>query len=283
MGGILPIFVGCICWASLVFAGQNDANYGQFPIDLFSKKIIHAYENKLPIPNISHELAIDMSKAYQVQAAVVKAKAHKSKINGFKAGLTSDETQNKFGVNRPISGVLFAEGDISGVAEIYLGDYNNLMIETEFGFITKKPIKKTVNSVVELKTYFYKIVPVVEMPDVGFTHHPITGPDMVAANSAANVYIIDPNVNWYGQNINSIAVSLHHNGHIVNQGQGKDALGDQWEALRWLVNQVLAHGWVIEKDYLLITGALGAVVQAKPGTYRAQFNKRASIKFEVKA
>lgn len=250
-------------------------------VDMFAQQIAKAYEKGEPLPNISSEIALDMSRAYQIQAAVVKARLSKDTIAGFKAGLTSVDAQAYFGIHRPIFGVLFKSGDFSQLPVISLKNFNYLMIETELGFITKKAITKTVNSVAELKTYIDKVVPVIELPDVGFAKKPITATDLVAANTGSLGFVAQKHINLMGQNLNNVAVSLSHDGVIVNQGEGSDALGDQWEALRWLVNQVLAHGWSIEKGHLLITGALGEMVAAQPGIYRAQFNDGAVLELTL--
>jgi len=249
-------------------------------VDVFADRLVLAHAKGEPIPNLSREASIDMSAAYQIQAAYVKGRLAKDAVAGFKAGLTSSEAQAHFGINRPIFGVLFKSGNYSQNSTISLKKYHYLMVETELGFITQKPIKQTVNSVAELKSYIGQIVPVIELPDVGFALQPVNASDLVAGNTGSMGYIFNGNINWYGQDVNSLAVSLLHDGVIVNQGQGEDALGDQWEALRWLVNQVLAHGWSIEKGHLLITGALGEMVPAKPGNYRAQFNDGAVIEFK---
>ncbi len=245
-------------------------------------KLVNAHANHELIPNLSRSTNIDMSQAYEIQAAYVQNRLVKDKIAGFKAGLTNPDSQAQFGIKRPIFGVLFKSGDFSLKKEIPLTSFHHLIVETELGFITKKPIKQTVNSAAELKAYIGQVVPVIELPDVGFAHDVISAPDLVAANTASTGYIIRSDINWYGEDVNAITVSLMHDGAIVNQGQGIDAMGDQWEALRWLVNQVIAHGWTIEKDNLLITGALGGVVPAKPGIYKAQFNDGASIEFNFK-
>ncbi len=249
---------------------------------VLSAKLVHAHENHERLPNLSRETNIDMSHAYEIQAAYVKERLRNDSVAGFKAGLTNPDSQAQFAINRPIFGVLFKSGDLSTKKVIPLAQYHQLIVETELGFITKKPIRETVNSAAELKAYISQVVPVIEMPDVGFVHKVVNAPDLVAANTASTAYIIQPDINWYGEDINAITVSLMHDGVIVNQGQGIDAMGDQWEALRWLVNQVLAHGWTIEKGNLLITGALGGVVPAKPGMYKAQFNDGASIEFNFK-
>lgn len=268
-GRLVLLFLSCFVNVSFAY------------VDSLAQRIIHAHEKGDPLPNVSMEAVLDMSRAYQIQTAFVKARLTKDSIAGFKAGLTTQGAQAYFGIDRPIFGVLFKSGDFSQLPVISLKNFNYLMIETELGFITKKAITKTVNSVAELKTYIAQVVPVIELPDVGFAKNPITAIDLVAANTGSEGFIYHKEVNWIGQNLNAVAVSLSHNGNIVNQGEGTDALGDQWEALRWLVNQVLAHGWSIEKGNILITGALGTMIAAEPGIYRAQFNDGATLELTL--
>lgn len=252
-------------------------------IDALTKQILQAQELGQPLPNVSKEAPVNMANAYLIQTAVVKNRLQKDKIAGFKAGFTTNDARSLLPIERPIFGVLLKSGDFSGKQVISLKKYNNLLVETELGFITQKPIKRTVQSIAELKSYIAQIVPVVELPDLRFANQVINSVDLVAGNAGSNAYLVYRGINWYGQNVNLLSVSLFHEGVIVNQGQGSDALGDQWEALRWLVNQVIAQGWTIEKNNLLITGALGKIVPAKPGTYRAQFNDGATIEITFTA
>jgi len=265
-------------WACLLVGHVHAAT----PDDL-ANRLFKAYTAGEPIPNLSKEMASDLASAYKVQNAYVKKRLANDKIAGFKAGLTTADSQKQFGINRPILGVLFKSGDLSRDRTFSLKDFNRLMIETEIGFVTKKPILKTVQSVEELKSYIAEIVPVIELPDLGFVNEKVDTRDLIAANAVSAAYVrIDRPIKGLDENINKVAVSLLHNGIIVNQGQRSDAMGDQWEALRWLVNQVLAHGWKIEKDALFITGALGEVIPAKPGVYRAQYNDRIAFEFKCK-
>ncbi|MBS0289313.1 MAG: hypothetical protein JSS07_04660 [Proteobacteria bacterium] len=253
----------------------------QAQVDALSKKLLQAHEAGKAIPNLSSDATIDMSSAYQIQTAYVKGRLAKDEIAGFKAGLTNYGSQTLYGINRPIFGILFKSGNFSAKPEFSLTKFNALMVETELGFITKKPIRQSVPSTGALKAYIERVVPVIELPNVNFASMPMNAVELVAANACSTGYIIHPDVNWYGEDINEVTVSLLHNDIIISQGQGFDALGDQWEALRWLVNQVLAQGWRIEKGSLLITGALGEIVYARPGLYRAQFNDNAVIEFKV--
>jgi 2-keto-4-pentenoate hydratase len=250
--------------------------------DSFAQRLLQAHEEGKPIPNLSREIGPERASAYQVQTTYVKGRLVKDKISGFKAGLTTANSQHQFGINRPISGVLFQSGDFSKNRVIPLDKFRRLMIETEIGYITKKPIRKTVQSVEQLKSYIGEVFPVIELPDVGFVDPKINARDLIAANAVAAGYIMFKGDNWIDKDVNVIAVTLFHNDVIVNQGFGEDALGDQWEALRWLVNHVLANGWTIEEGNLLITGALGEVIPAKPGIYRAQYNNGPKLEFTCK-
>ncbi len=250
-------------------------------IDVMAGKVYQAFEEQKPLPNLSLSHKMDMSAAYEVQRAYVRSRLNKDKIAGFKAGLTSDDAQARFNINRPIFGVLFSEGATKKHATFSLSKMNGLMIEAELGYIVKEKIHKKVNSIAELKNYISQIVPVIELPEVTFASKPVDGMDLVAANGGASYFLPDMDSSWLGQDVNSISVSVMYNNQIILQGQGKDALGDQWEALRWLVNQVLSHGWVIEKDNILITGALGGMTTAKVGEYKIQYNKGSAIEFRV--
>ena len=59
-------------------------------------------------------------------------------------------------------------------------------------------------------------------------------------------------------------------------------MGDQWEALMWLVRQRLQQGFEVKRDDLLITGALGKVVEAERGRYVADFGKLGRVTFSMR-
>ena len=81
--------------------------------------------------------------------------------------------------------------------------------------------------------------------------------------------------------MNSITVKLLFDGNEINTGHGYEALGDQWQALLWLVNTLVDQGWKIKPGDTLITGALGKMLPGKTGKYVANFGNFGSIEFEV--
>lgn len=269
----LSLFISFLGFSTLAYALADTKGFVQ--------ALLQAQRKRESAPNISEGTELSMSDAYDIQRALVKEKLISDRIVGFKAGLTTHVAQSSLAINRPIFGVLLRSGDFSKNPAFSLKHFHHLTVEIELGFVTKQPIKKTIQSVEELKHYIGSVVPVIELPDIGFKNSHFNTIDLVANNTGFAAYLMDDKPNWVNDDINSLTVTLFKNGAVVSQGQGKDALGDQWEALRWLVNQVLANGWTIDEGYLFITGALGEILPASPGTYRAQFNNEASIQFTV--
>ncbi len=202
------------------------------------------------------------------------------------AGLTSQASQQKFAVKQPVAGVLLAGASIVADNE---GGYvidarhdSRLMLELEIGFQLKEAVTRPINDVAVLKTLVKAIYPVIELPELGFEHMPdLLGTDIIANNVAARKYILGARAASLPADINVLPVKLYRNKQLILEGLGSDAMGDQWQALGWLINQSLANGWVIEPEQILITGALGKMLPARPGSYTAHFAEFGRIEWRV--
>lgn len=242
----------------------------------------HSKGQLLPVISITHpEIDIDM--AYAIQTAYVKKRLATDKLAGFKAGLTSQSIQKKFGVNAPLAGVLFDSGKNTNNAIIDQSNFNKLMIETEIGFTIKRPIHRQLKDISELRSNIESVMPVIELPELGFSDiKKIKGVDIVAANITSTEFIIGHKVNPEKLNLNTVSVNLYLNGEKINTGKGSDALGDQWKTALWLINTMIKQGWSIEPGHIIITGALGKMIPGKAGKYVANYENFGNIFFEVK-
>jgi 2-keto-4-pentenoate hydratase len=240
-------------------------------------------ENQL-IPVLSDQYPeLDVETAYLVQRAYVKRRLSDDQIAGFKAGLTSEGSQKKFGVTFPVSGVLFASGKNLNSPLIDRSMFKIPIIETEIGFLVVKPISHPLKDVLELHKSIKAVMPVIELPDIGFTDlKNLKAVDIIAANVSSSQFIVGTEKDAMSLDLNNITVTLSLNGQVVNQGKGSDALGDQWNAALWLVNAITKQGWKIEPGYILITGVLGKMIPGKEGKYAADFGSLGGISFEIK-
>ena len=240
----------------------------------------HKADQKIPVLS-AQSPDLDVQTAYRVQKAYVNQRLAQDQIAGFKAGLTTEAAQKQFGLNAPVAGVLFASGKKKGFPLIEKSSFKNLIIETEIGFLMGKSITQPLKDISELSEYIQAVMPVIELPDVGFAQK-VSGVDVIAANVASAKFIIGKESDFKGLDLNNIFVSLYLEGQEINKGKGADAMGDQWKAAQWLVNTIVQQGWKIEPGQILITGALPKAIPGKPGKYIADFGKLGKISFEIK-
>ena len=237
-----------------------------------------------PVPVLSKSAPdMDAKTAYAVQKVYVAQRTAKAGIGGFKGGLTTEGGQKRFGVNAPLSGVLYAAGKLEGSPVVDRKDFRGLMLETEIGFVIGQAIAQPVKDVAELQQKVSGVMPAIELPEMAFDDmKALKGVDIIAADVGAAKYIVGQTRPHKGLDLNEIKVALTMDGQPVNQGQGKDALGDQWKAALWLVNTVVEQGYKIEPGQVLMTGALGNMIPGKPGKYVADYGAFGKIAFEVK-
>lgn len=246
--------------------------------------IMQAYQTVKPFPVLStSHPELDVPMAYTIQKAYVGKLLANDKIAGFKAGLTSQAGQQKFGVNAPVAGVLLTSGKLADGVTVDTAKFAALMLETEIGYVLGKPITQPVKDVAELQAAVKGVMPAIELPDLGFTDMKnLKGVDIIAANVSARQMIVGQERPVAGVDVNAITLSLTLNGQEVNKGKGTDALGDQWQAALWLVNTMVAQGWTLEPGAVLITGALGNMLPGKPGNYVADYGDFGKITFTIK-
>ena len=270
----------------------------------FAALLLQHWQQGKPIPLFSQyyrQSSADsqtlIKDAYSVQKHYVELRQgndennnkNSDRIIGYKAGLTSAAGQAKFAVSEPLSGVLFNSGTKPLSADLHRSQFGQLMVETELGFRLNTSVTTPIKSVAELKSLVGFVLPVIELPDLGFAKLGIsqsaklTGADIIAANVAAHSFIFGPEIPInHTPDLNQLSVSLARDDETINQGKGSDALGDQWQALLWLVNQLIAQGYTITNEQVLITGALGQMLPAEVGQYRADFGLLGRLNFSVK-
>ena len=246
--------------------------------------LLRAHAEQRPMPVLSTQTSdFDVAAAYSVQKAYIEKRLLSDRLAGFKAGLTSKAGQQKFGVDTPLAGVLFASGTLTGTPVINRAAFRLLMLETEIGFVFKETLSEPLKDVAELRENVKSVMPVIEIPDLGYTDmKQLKGVDIIATNVAAEQFLLGDALVFDGQDLNAVSVTLSMDDEEVNAGQGSDALGDQWQAALWLINTMIEQGWTLEAGQLIITGALGNMIPGKAGKYVADYGDFGKIEFEIR-
>ena len=262
-----------------ISTGQGTEN-----VDVMAMRVYNAYLNNDSLPVLSL-LNPDLTvlSAYSVQQSYVERRLKDDKIIGFKAGLTNKNSQNRFNVNMPVSGVLFASGKREAREGIDLKPGEQLMIETEIGLVVGKLIDRPITEISQLKKRIRSVVAAIEIPDLRFENMlELKGEDIIANNVSAYACILGETENHINHDLKKISLSLWREGELINKGYGSDVLGDPWQAALWLVNNTLSQGWVLEPGQVLLTGSMGKMLPAIRGKYVADFDKLGRISFDIR-
>ncbi|SBV93771.1 putative 2-hydroxypenta-2,4-dienoate hydratase [uncultured delta proteobacterium] len=240
--------------------------------------IFNAVASGKPIPLLDvPEAEKTEGNAYLIQEILHKKmmQASKDSIVGFKAGVTAEPQIKRFKAPSPASAPLFKSGLIPVTdtkKALTIKSFPGIMLETEIAFKTAKAIKKPVASKAELQGMIKSVHACIEIPRIYFADlSRVFFFDLTAAGVGTHKFIIGPPRDVKSIDLDGAAVVLTRGNETVNSGKGVDAMGGQWDALLWLVNNVVARNGGVEKDQYLLTGALGAMIPGKPGSYVATF------------
>ncbi|MCX5862595.1 MAG: hypothetical protein WCG29_02965 [Desulfomonile sp.] len=270
-----------ISLAFLCFFGVCAASEQELIGDIVAAR---AAVKSIPLPS-SKLPGLTEEKAYALQKQMVGKMLDKGeKIGGFKAGLTSNAAQQKFGVSSAVLGPMFKSGELGPEAVVDLKDFTRLFIETEVGYIMGEKISQPVNDIDSLKKMVKAVFPAVELPDIRFAEmKDLKGADLIVDAVSSSKYIVGKELPLDKVvDVNQVQVSLTMDGKLVNEGKAVDAMGDQWKTLLWLVNGVIAKGWSIEPGQVFITGAMGNMLPGKPGKYEGDWGALGKLSWTVK-
>lgn len=243
--------------------------------------IERAHESRRAMPSATR-LTPDLSEdgAYRIQRVWIRHRlASGETIAGFKAGFMTPTAQASTKLGHPAFGVLLKSASVPSPARLREADFGKPMIETEIGFEFGHAIKHKVRSIADLQRSVRAIRPTIELPDAAIEPSDRPGIDLIAANIVASRYVPGP-ATTVRKDLRTATVTLKREDEIINQGSGRDADGDPWRSLLWVVNAAVAQGYRIEPGQIIITGTLGAAQPATSGHYIADYGDLGSVRFE---
>ncbi len=222
-----------------------------------------------------------LDQAFSEQKNYVADRLNGNSIAGYKAAVSSPEAQKALGLPSLITGVLYTSGIIQNKANISLQDFNYAKIETEIGFIINQEIKSKIDNAM-LPTLVSAVLPVFEIPDI-VSEDIYTPPilETIAKNGFSSHFVVGSFIDISSIDINTISPKLYFNDNLISEGKATDAMNNQWKALELAINQSIEQGYTIQKDDIIITGALGKILPLEPGKYQADYGKLGSLNITV--
>ena len=204
--------------------------------------------------------------AYEIQEALVRAVAGED-LAGYKAGLTAPAGQAQFGIDHPLVGALYASGRLESGAVFAGGP--GVSLECEMGVV------------VDADGTPRSAGPVIEVPRIGFSRgEDATGVNLCACNIAADRIVVGAQ-SALRDDYGSLGVTLARDGETVLEASIDEALGGPVPAVAWMVETLGGLGRPLVDGMLLITGALGGIHPAQPGSYVADYGVLGQVTFTV--
>jgi 2-keto-4-pentenoate hydratase len=182
---------------------------------------------------------------------------------GWKAALTNPVAQQRFGVDRPLLGVLFQESLMPSPAEIPINFATRPVLEADLLVVVKdKGIHdaKTDEAILE---HLSAVIPFVELPDLMVSPaQPLNAPLLVALNAGVRLGVtgipipVEPSTLFSNRLSNFTVTVTSHEGRVMSQGAGHNLGGHPLNVVRWMAESVKAQGQELDSGDVLSLGSL---------------------------
>ncbi len=206
-------------------------------------------------------------------------------LAGIKGAVVGAGGQQMFGIEGPLSAVLFTSGWHDSAEQPVLIPVQEGAapgVETELGVILSESIHKELADVDALKACVEAVVPVIELP--AGRHDWKEKPkavDLIAANVDSDHYIVGKHHTDLSLDLDALPIRLIEGDEVRNETTGGDARNGQWWNFLRQVNWAVRQGYELQPGNLVITGALGKIHKADSGSFRAEFGELGMIEFEL--
>ena len=265
-----------IVWAEVRVDGREENWAAAFADRLHVAKVVGE-----PLPRLTAaypEATLD--DAYEVQRLFVMCMMGTNGIGGFKAAGVANHHEIA-----PPTGVIPAKGIRSSMDEVVinLADDPNRHVETEIGYIISKAITRPLPDVESLIEHVGGVAAIIELPGWPVEQSEESSQiDMIAWNINAKELIVGSPVLPEKVDPDAVEIMLTLDGTVVNTARGDNAADGQWTTLLKTVNSVVRQGYAVEAGHVISNGALGKILEAEPGEYRADFGPLGEVAFRVK-
>lgn len=210
----------------------------------------------------------DIAAAYAIQQRLTDNRlAAGATIVGRKIGLTSPAVQQQLGVDQPDFGVLFADMDVTDLAEVPSDRLLQPKAEAEIAFVLAEDLADGELDIDQCRAAVAYAVAAFEIVDSRVANWNIKITDTVADNASSGLYVLgDTQVSLADFEPRAATMRMYADDEVVSEGTGTACLGDPLNALSWLARTARDYGAPLRAGQVVLSGALGPMVPAPPGT-----------------
>lgn len=216
----------------------------------------------------------DQDAAYAVQSLGIARRLDEGRrVVGRKIGLTSRVVQTQLGVDSPDYGVLLDDMMFADREPIDLGRFLQPRVEAEIAFVLNSDLDSRTTHVADVIRATAFVLPAIEIVDSRVAGWNIRITDTIADNASSGAIVLGPTPRSLdGFDLTALGMSLDRDGRPVSNGSGAACLGNPAIAVAWLAREVARRGQPLRAGEVILSGALGPMVDATAGVYRARLD-----------
>jgi 2-keto-4-pentenoate hydratase len=205
----------------------------------------------------------DIDLAYTVQENLTAARVTRgARVVGRKIGLTSPAVQRQLGVDRPDFGTLFDDMHVPTGQVVPTGGLLQPRVEAEIAFV----LGADIDDPDDVRPSIAYAVAALEICDSRIAGWDIAITDTIADNASSGLFVLGADrVDLSRFDPVSVTMELSVDGTVASSGTGAACLGDPVNALAWLARAALAVGAPLKAGEIVLSGALGPMVDVRPG------------------
>jgi len=225
---------------------------------------------------------LDESLLYEIQKRFVALQVEDgSSIAGYKGGFIPDA---------PIGGVLFENGILHGPVTINRANFKSLLIEAEIAFKLCRSISAPIPNIAALKSSTCSVYPAVELPDAALMDLGQLKQDLVhlrrlliPTNIAASHLLLGEGTDPGAVDLDRLDIKVDLDNTQIGFRNGMGSKNNIWAQVLWVINNfVIANGYTITPDQVIIPGSLTGLHPGRAGSYRVDYGVLGTIEFEVR-
>lgn len=211
--------------------------------------------------------ATNVDAAYAVQRNLNERRiALGGRLVGRKIGLTSRAVQKQLGVDQPDFGMLFADMCVADGEEVSAGRVMQAKVEAEIALVIEQPLTHEKHTVADIIRATAFALPSIEIVGSRIANWDIKLGDTVADNASSGLFALGSRpVKLDAFDIVGCGMVMERRGDQVSVGTGSACMGNPLLAAVWLADVMAKYGQPLQPGDIVMTGALGPMVQAAPG------------------
>jgi 2-keto-4-pentenoate hydratase len=274
---IVMIFMTCIFYG----CQGNQSSSGNKETQIVNA-ILQAENTLTTIPSISKAFGdLSVEEAYKIQDLVTVEFIEKyGPVAGYKIGYADSSALKKNNLEVPAYGPIFKQRVLENGETVPLKDFRQFAIENEITFKIGKDIDKTFKSTEELKPYIESIHLGFDMSEDVF-ERPSTAKDFIACGAGSKYFMIGDGLSPDKVNLEDIMITVEFKNQIVYEGSSKNVLGNPWNVMLAVSNDLVRRGNPLKKGYLIFSGkaapAYKVALEEAAGIFKGEGNPFKSI------